>query len=84
MQRDILKAQYILEDDSFSQRNPFAIKIFFIRQVMGTFLWSLMQANGNEEEVVSVMNRALARYPDLNEYMKDEFIGRKNHYGANF
>lgn len=77
IQRDILKAQYILEDDSFSQRNPFAIKIFFIRQVMGTFLWSLMQANGNKEEVVSVMNRALARYPDLNEYMKDEFIGRK-------
>ena len=76
IQPDILKAQYILENDAFSERNPDLITIFFVRQVMGTYLWSLQLTGEGIIETKSIVYDALQKYPNIKNYMNDKYIGQ--------
>lgn len=76
---DILKAQRILEDSPFGQRNPDITKMYFVRQVMGTLLWAMCQSQKYRPQVMTIMDCGLAKYPDLKNYMADECIGTGKH-----
>lgn len=72
---DILKAQVILEKSSFGLRHPDLIKIYFIRQVMGSLLWAMSQNPSYKSQVNTIVEEAITKYPNLDSWICDEYIG---------
>lgn len=77
---DILKAQKILEDSDFGQRHPEITKIYCIRQVFGTLLWAMSQETKYKDDVKRISQDAKRRYPDINNFIGDNYIGRGKMY----
>lgn len=72
---DILKAQVILEKSTFAKRHPKIIRVYFVRQVLGTLLWAMSQELKYKSQVMQIVNEGFSKYPDLNKYIKEVYIG---------
>lgn len=75
IQHDILKAQNILETSEFGRCNKDIMQIFFVRQIMGSLLWAMIQDSKYSPEVKNIMNEGLRKYPLLKETVSDSTIG---------
>ncbi len=75
IQPDILKAQHLLENSKFGERNRDILEIFFIRQVMGSLLWSMMLCNESKVKIIEIIDEGIKKYPDLKESINDRTIG---------
>ncbi len=77
IQTDILKAFHILESSSFGQHNPDLMHIFFVRQVVGSLIWAMAQQfDEYKDEIKNIMSNAVKQYPQLREYIMQEYIGK--------
>ena len=72
---DILRAMHILEKSDFSIHHHDVLKIYFIRQVMGTLLWAMSQKLEYKNSVLNIIDEGFSKYPDIKLYMKKQYIG---------
>lgn len=72
---DILKAQGILENSPFANRNPEIIKIYFVRQVMGSLLWEMSYKSGFQFQIKQIISDAKQKYGNISDYILDCYIG---------
>lgn len=76
IQPDILKVQHYLEETEFGKNNPDIMEIFFIRQVMGSLLWAMIQSKGYENEIKTIIGEAHRKYPQIRSKINDSNIGK--------
>ena len=55
--RDILKAQRILENTSFSHEYRAVLTSYFVRNIMGTLLWKMLYDLKNRKEIKEIMEK---------------------------
>ncbi len=73
--RDILKAQRILENTSFSHEYRAVLTSYFVRNIMGTLLWKMLYDLKNRKEIKEIMEKGKEEYPDLKNYIVKGNIG---------
>ena len=75
IQPDILKVQHYLENTEFGIGNPEVMEIFFIRQVMGSLLWTMIQSEDYKNEIKTIVGEALKKYPMIRSKINGSTIG---------
>lgn len=73
--RDILKAQRLLENTSFSNEYRAVLTSYFVRNIMGTLLWKMLYDLKNRKEIKEIMEAGKKEYPDLKNYIVKGNIG---------
>lgn len=63
--RDILKAQRILEASELMEKCPEMLQVFFVKNVMGSLVWGILKENEPFDEVAEIMKEGLQKYPGL-------------------
>lgn len=72
---DILKAQHLLEDSEFAKYNADALKVYFVRMVMGSLLWAMMQDCLYSSKVKDIIKEGKDKYPELEAFIHEKYIG---------
>ena len=72
--KDILKAQKILEASSFANQYPDVIKSYFVRNVMGSLIWAMCHDNKYLKDIEQIMNYGSNEY-DFNLKHVVKYIG---------
>lgn len=75
IQPDILKAQHILEESDFGKKNNDILGIFFIRQIMGSFIWSMILCDEPPTKIKAIIKEGLRKYPDIRKSINNTTIG---------
>lgn len=75
IQPDILKAQVVLEKSEIGRNNAELMAIFFVRQVMGSMLWGMIQNNEYDDSVKAIMQDGKEKYPQLGQTIDNKTIG---------
>lgn len=73
--RDILRAQSILENSELAEDNNHILAVYFVRNVMGTLIWGLLHSYNNIPEVESIIADGLEKYKDLDVLVNKTNIG---------
>lgn len=76
VQPDILRAQRVLEISEFGKTNSDILEIYFIRQVVGSLLWSMCMVNRPNSEIAPIVQSCLEKYPEISYKIRREFIGK--------
>ncbi len=65
---DLLKAQTILESDEvFRRKYHNVLQYYYVRNILGTLLWSLSLSYSNKRMISTLIKSAKIRYPKLSE-----------------
>ena len=76
--RNIIFAQHILEESELN-RKPFILENFYLRRVLSSMAWSLLEYHEDENEVLALVEEALKKYPNIknNTIIKQEPIQKR-------
>ncbi len=65
VQPDILKAQNVLENSAFGKRNPDIMQLFYVRQIIGSLLKSMILDKDSIKQVEAIMEEGIEKYPHI-------------------
>ena len=71
---DILKAQSILETSSLSKEAPKLLTVYFVREVLGSYIRKIIQNRSLIYEVDRIMSDGKHKYSDMLEYIKKPYV----------
>lgn len=72
---DILQAQKILESSELQKDYQDVLQVYFVRNVMGSLVWTLLHSYKNKCKVAEIMKQGIQKYPNLELKIKEEYIG---------
>ena len=80
--RDILKAQHVLEKSELNEKCPQMLQMFFVKNVMGSLIWGILKEENSCDEVKKIMEEGILKYPELADSDFATFMGkRKKQFG---
>lgn len=72
--RDILKAQRILEMSEMKDGFSDVLEVYFVRNVLGSLIWGMAHSYKNRAEIVEIMCEGKRKYSHLEKYITSENI----------
>lgn len=63
--RDILKAQHILEASELKEKCQEMLQVFFVKNVMGSLVWGILKEKEPFDEVAEIIKEGIQKYPGL-------------------
>lgn len=80
--RDILKAQHILEASELNEKCPEMLQVFFVKNVMGSLVWGILKEKEPYDEVTKIIKEGIKKYPRLADSDFAVLMGkRKKQFG---
>jgi len=70
---DMLRAHWILNDSEFGQSHKEIMAQYFVRQVMGSYIWKQIQDFRHFKITEQLLDRGEHEYPDLNLYVRSKW-----------
>ena len=80
---NLLKAQNILSESSeLNSKYPNLLSVYFVRNIMGSLIWSMLYDKKNYEEIADILDEADIKYPNWKKFIKEKHIGRRKTFWA--
>ena len=75
---NLLKAQNILsESDELNSKFPNLLSVYFVRNIMGSLIWSMLSDKSNYEKITEILDDADIKYPNWTTYITEKNIGAR-------
>lgn len=63
--RDILKAQHILEESDLKNTCPDMLQMFFVKYIVGSLIWGILKEKNSMKEVDDIVRYGKEKYPNF-------------------
>ncbi len=71
---DILKAQNILETSSLADKTPKLLMVYFVREVLGSYVERAILDNSRIWEIDEIMRDGKRKYSNMTDYIKKPYV----------